>query len=206
MDGDHHDDGHGQTGLSWNAKRALAVCELLVERGIISGEEDVQRRVDDLERRSPADGARVVARAWVDPAFKSRLLKDAKGAVLELGYTLPHDAELAVVENTAERHNVSVCTLCSCYPTSLLGPPPDWYKSLAYRSRAVSEPRAVVREFGLGLRDDVEVRVLDSTADLRYLVLPARPDGTEEMSEEQLARLVTRDSMIGVTLAASPEG
>ena len=205
MGGDHHDDGHGQTALSPHAKRALAICELLAERGIISGE-DVQRRVDDLERRSPADGARVVARAWVDLAFKSRLLKDAKGAVLELGYALPHDAELAVVENTAERHNVIVCTLCSCYPTSLLGPPPDWYKSLAYRSRAVREPRAVVREFGLDLKDDVEVRVLDSTADLRYLVLPARPDGTEEMSEEQLARLVTRDSMIGVTLAASPEG
>ena len=123
----------------------------------------------------------------------------------ELGYTLPHDAELAVVENTDELHNMVVCTLCSCYPTTLLGPPPDWYKSLAYRSRAVREPRAVMAEFGFTPADGVEVRVLDSTADLRYLVLPARPAGTESMSEEELAGLVTRDSMVGVTAAESPQ-
>ena len=146
-----------------------------------------------------------MARAWVDPDFKARLIDDAKAAVAELGYTLPHDAELAVVENTDALHNMVVCTLCSCYPTTLLGPPPDWYKSLAYRSRAVREPRAVMAEFGFTPADGVEVRVLDSTADLRYLVLPARPAGTEGKSEEQLAGLVTRDSMVGVTAAESPQ-
>ncbi len=211
MSGNHDDDSHGDhpgmqgdVALSERAKRILAIQELLIEKGVIE-KEDVRRRANELNRRSPADGAKVVARAWVDPEFKARLLADAKAAVNELGYTLAHDAELAVVENTENLHNIVVCTLCSCYPTSLLGPPPDWYKSSAYRSRAVREPRAVMSEFGLTPGDDVEVRVLDSTADLRYLVLPTRPAGTEGMSEQELAQLVTRDSMIGVTNAIAPE-
>ena len=211
MSGNHDDDSHGDhpgmqgdVALSERAKRILAIQELLIEKGVIE-KEDVQRRANELNRRSPADGAKVVARAWVDPEFKARLLADAKAAVNELGYTLAHDAELAVVENTENLHNIVVCTLCSCYPTSLLGPPPDWYKSSAYRSRAVREPRAVMSEFGLTPGDEVEVRVLDSTADLRYLVLPARPAGTEGMSGQELAQLVTRDSMIGVTNAVTPE-
>ena len=211
MGADHNDASHGDhpgmlgdSALSDRAKRALAIRELLLEKGIIDAD-DVRRRADELHRRSPADGAKVVARAWIDADFKARLLDDAKAAVAELGYVLPHDAELAVVENTDELHNLVVCTLCSCYPTTLLGPPPDWYKSLAYRSRAVREPRAVMAEFGFTPADGVEVRVLDSTADLRYLVLPARPAGTEGMSEEELAALVTRDSMVGVTAAESPQ-
>ena len=211
MSGNHDNGSHGEhpgmqgdAALSERAKRILAIQELLIEKGVIE-KEDVQHRVNDLNRRSPADGAKVVARAWVDPEFKARLLADAKAAVNELGYTLPHEAELAVVENTESLHNIVVCTLCSCYPTSLLGPPPDWYKSSAYRSRAVREPRAVMSEFGLIPDDDVDVRVLDSTADLRYLVLPTRPAGTEGMSEQELAQLVTRDSMIGVTNAVAPE-
>lgn len=211
MSGNHDNDSHGDhpgmqgdVALSERAKRILAIQELLIEKGVIE-KEDVQRRANDLNRRSSADGAKVVARAWVDPEFKARLLADAKAAVNELGYSLAHDAELAVVENTENLHNIVVCTLCSCYPTSLLGPPPDWYKSSAYRSRAVREPRAVMSEFGLTPGDEVEVRVLDSTADLRYLVLPARPAGTEGMSEQELAQLVTRDSMIGVTNAVTPE-
>ena len=211
MGANHDDTPHGDhpgmlgdSALSDRAKRALAIRELLLEKGIIDAD-DVRRRADELHRRSPADGARVVARAWADSDFKARLLADAKAAVAELGYELPHEAELAVVENTDELHNIVVCTLCSCYPTTLLGPPPDWYKSLAYRSRAVREPRAVMAEFGFTPADGVEVRVLDSTADLRYLVLPARPAGSDGMSEEELARLVTRDSMVGVTAAESPQ-
>ena len=190
--------------LSYRAKRSLALQELLVEKGII-GEGDIQRVVDAMGARSPADGARVVARAWVDPGFKERLLSDARSAVAELGYSLATDTELDVVENTERVHHLVVCTLCSCYPTSLLGPPPDWYKSLAYRSRAVVEPRTVTQEFGLILDDNVEVRVVDSTADLRYLVMPRRPAGTDDLSEEELAKLVTRDSMIGVTDPLSPD-
>ena len=190
--------------LSDRAKRVLAMEELLVEKGTI-GRDDVRRLVDVSEARSPADGARVVARAWVDPDYKGRLLDDPEAALAELGYPLIGDAKLTVVENTDEVHHLVVCTLCSCYPASLLGLPPDWYKSFAYRSRAVVDPRGVMREFGLELGDDVEVRVVDSTADLRYLVLPHRPDGTEHMSEEELAALVTRDSMIGVAASRQPE-
>ena len=202
-----HEDHPGMvddSALSERARRALAIRELLIERGIIDAD-DVRRRADDLHRRSPADGAKVVARAWMDADFKARLLADAKAAVAELGYVLPHDAELAVVENTDALHNMVVCTLCSCYPTTLLGPPPDWYKSSAYRSRAVRQPREVMGEFGFAPPDGVQVRVLDSTADLRYLVLPQRPPGTDGMGEEELARLVTRDSMIGVTAADAPQ-
>ena len=177
--------------------------ELLVEKGVVEDGE-VEERARRVQSRSITDGARVVARAWTDSGFKGRLLADARSAVGELGLSLTHDAELAVMENTESVHHLVVCTLCSCYPTALLGPPPDWYKSAPYRRRAVVEPRAVMREFGLDLDEGVQVRVIDSTADLRYLVLPRRPGGTEGLSEEELAALVTRDSMIGVSEAQSP--
>ena len=182
------------------ATRILAIRQLLIDKGVITAAE-VDDIVQRARERTPADGAKVVARAWVDDAYKAQLLTDARGAVAAMGYRLSHDAELAVVENTAEVHHLVVCTLCSCYPTSLLGPPPDWYKSFAYRQRAVVEPRAVLREFGLELSDDVRVSVVDSTADVRYLVLPRRPPGTQAMAEDALAGLVTRDSMIGVAEA-----
>jgi nitrile hydratase len=204
-DHSHHPGIEGDTGLGYYARRARAMEALLVEKGICTPEE-VQREVNERDAKSPADGARVVARAWVDPEFKARLLADPRVALAELGYTLPDTTpQLAVVENTDQAHYLVVCTLCSCYPRMLLGHPPDWYKSLAYRSRAVVDPRGVMREFGLELDESVEVKVLDSTADLRYLVLPRRPAGTEQMSEEELAKLVTRDSMIGVTDALAPE-
>ncbi len=191
--------------LGYYARRAKAIEALLVEKGICSPDE-IQGMVDRVEARSPADGARVVARAWVDQEFKVRLLSDPEAALGELGYGLPPTTpKLEVVENTEKTHNLVVCTLCSCYPRNLLGRPPDWYKSLAYRSRAVVDPRGVIREFGLELSDEIEVRVLDSTADLRYLVLPRRPVGTEGMTEAELAELITRDSMIGVTEARTPE-
>jgi len=185
------------------ARRARALEELLVEKGVVS-REDVRAHVDWLVSRTPADGARLVARAWVDPAFKTRLLADARAAALELGLDPGPSPIVAAVENTDEVHHMVVCTLCSCYPRALLGPPPAWYKSLAYRSRAVSDPRGVLREFGLELAEGVELRVLDSTADLRYLVLPRRPAGCEAMSEEELVGLVTRDSMIGVAEPLAP--
>lgn len=180
----------------------IAVRELLVEKGIVT-EAEVQRTIDAMDSRSPANGARVVARAWVDPEFKARLLADASAASQEMGFDIG-SLRLIAVENTAEVHNVIVCTLCSCYPRNLLGLPPDWYKSRAYRSRVVRRPRAVLREFGLELPAEVTVRVHDSTADMRYIVLPARPAGTEGMSEEELAALVTRDSMIGTGIPRSP--
>ena len=189
--------------LSVRAGRLLAMEELLVEKGAI-GRDDVRRLLDVVEARSPVDGARVVARAWVDPDYRSRLLAEPEEALAELGYPLVGSAKLAVLENTDRLHHLVVCTLCSCYPTTLLGLPPDWYKSFAYRSRAVVDPRGVMREFGLEVGDDVEVRVVDSTADLRYLVLPVRPEGAERMSEEELAALVTRDSMIGTGVARAP--
>ena len=189
--------------LGHRATRIQAIQQLLIEKGLVTSAE-VEDIVARARVRKPADGAKVVARAWVDDAFKTRLVSDARAAVLELGYHLSHDAELAVVENTAAAHHLVVCTLCSCYPTSLLGPPPDWYKSFAYRQRAVVEPRAILAEFGLDLPDDVHVHVVDSTADVRYLVLPRRPDGSEGMSEDGLAGLVTRDSMIGVAEARRP--
>ena len=200
---DEHPGAQPDADLGDRARRALAMHELLVEKGVIpSGEVEEQSR--RIESRSITDGARVVARAWTDPGFKSRLLADSRSAVGELGLSLTRDAELAVVENTPSVHHLVVCTLCSCYPTALLGPPPDWYKSAPYRQRAVVEPRAVMREFGLDLDESVQVRVIDSTADLRYLVLPRQPAGTEGLSEEELAALVTRDSMIGVSEAGDP--
>jgi len=185
------------------AARVRALEELLVEKGVIT-REDVRVRVDWLVSRTPADGAGLVARAWVDPEFKELLLEDARMAALEVGLDPGPSPVVVALENTADVHHVVVCTLCSCYPKALLGPPPDWYKSLPYRSRAVSNPRGVLREFGLELADGVEVRVVDSTADIRYLVIPARPPGTEALSEDELAALVTRDSMIGVAQPSAP--
>ncbi len=199
-----HPGGTPDIRLSYRAKRSLAMQELLVEKGIIAPD-DIQRSVDSALARSPSDGAKVVARAWADPAFKQRLLENALAAIAELGYDFAADTGLVALENTDEMHHVVVCTLCSCYPGALLGPPPDWYKSFAYRSRVVIEPRAVLREFGLELESDIGVRVIDSTAEIRYLVVPRRPAGTEGMTEEQLAELVTRNSMIGVGLPLSPE-
>lgn len=195
---------HDDRGLTYYEKRTAAIQALLIEKGIVTADE-VRRQVEDMDSRTPAQGARAVARAWVDPVFKARLLSDAKAAVAELGIDAGSLAQLKVVENTETVHHMVVCTLCSCYPRAILGVPPDWYKSLNYRSRAVVEPRTVLREFGLELPPGVEVRVLDSTADLRYLVIPQRPAGTERMSEEALASLVTRDSMIGVARARTPD-
>jgi nitrile hydratase len=175
-----------------------AVRELLLAKGVFTGA-DHRRALETLDSWTPALGARVVARAWVDPQYKARLMTNAPAAVRELGID-PGPAHLVVVENTSGRHNLIVCTLCSCYPKRILGIPPDWYKSRNYRSRAVSEPRAVLAEFGTTLPEGVAVHVHDSTADLRYLVLPMRPEGTEGMSEDELAALVTRDSMVGVAV------
>ncbi len=208
--GHNHNHDHNHPGMApdaepgYYARRAQAIESLLVEKGICTTAE-VQGMVERIEARSPADGARVVARAWIDPDYKARLLTEPAAALAELGYTLPETTpQLSVVENTPTLHHLVVCTLCSCYPRALLGRPPDWYKSLAYRSRAVSDPRGVMREFGLNLPASVPVKVLDSTADLRYLVLPQRPAGTEGWAEDELAALVTRDSMIGVTAARQP--
>ncbi|MCC5859780.1 MAG: nitrile hydratase subunit alpha [Ectothiorhodospiraceae bacterium] len=182
----------------------IALRELLIERGVLSAGA-VHQQIDAMESRNPALGARVVARAWTDPMFKRALL-GAPLEAIEQAFELPMGGpvELKVLENTPEVHNVVVCTLCSCYPRMLLGPPPAWYKATAYRSRVVREPRAVLREFGLELPDHVEVRVSDSTADMRYLVLPQRPAGTEGWSAEALAGLVTRDCMIGTAVPRNP--
>ncbi len=176
----------------------VSLRELLVEKGVVT-EAQVEATVEDMRQRSPERGARVVARAWVDEGFRRRLLENGTRACEELGLDVPA-LRLVVVENTPEAHNMVVCTLCSCYPRMLLGIPPDWYKSRSYRSRAVSEPRAVLAEFGLQLEDEVTVRVHDSTADMRYLVLPMRPAGTEGWNEERLVSIVTRDCMIGVAV------
>ena len=176
----------------------LALKELLIEKGIFTADE-MRAAIEARDAIVPAQGARVVARAWTEPAYKARLLSDAPAAVREMGID-PGDTHLVVVENTPELHNVIVCTLCSCYPRQIIGLPPSWYKSREYRARVVREPRAVLREFGTELDRSVAVRVHDSTADMRYLVLPMRPAGSEGMSEAELAGLVTRDCMIGVTL------
>ncbi len=180
----------------------IAVRELLVEKGVFSAD-DVRAEIEAMDARSPAQGAAVVARAWTDPAFKASLLEDGTAACASLGLDMG-PINLVVVENTPQVHNVIVCTLCSCYPRFLLGIPPAWYKSKAYRSRVVREPRTVLREFGTELPGDVAVRVHDSTADMRYLVLPMRPAGTDGWSREALADLVGRDSLIGVTLPSQP--
>ena len=179
-----------------------ALRELLIEKGIFSAAE-LQRAIEAMEARSPALGAGIVARAWVDPTFRDSLFSHANSAVARFGVNMGL-AELMALENTPDCHNLVVCTLCSCYPRAMLGIPPSWYKSRAYRSRAVIDPRGVLAEFGLILPDGVRVRVHDSTADLRFIVVPERPAGTEGWSEERLARLVTRDSLIGVARALNP--
>ena len=182
------------------ALRVKALETLLKEKGLVD-EAAIDSLVDTFETKvGPRNGARVVAKAWTDPAFRKRLLENATKAVAELGYGGPEGGHLVAVENTSKVHNIVVCTLCSCYPWPVLGLPPVWYKSFAYRSRAVRDPRGVLKEFGVDLPANVEVRVWDSSAEQRYLVIPQRPKGTEGMSEEQLAELVTRDSMIGVGL------
>ena len=199
-----HDHGHHPVPPSDVEARALALESLLREKGLVSGDE-IDRIVSAYEHDiGPMIGARVVARAWVDHEYRRRLLSDAPSAVAELDLGSPPAGNLVVVENTPDVHNVVVCTLCSCYPWAVLGLPPSWYKSAAYRSRTVREPRAVLREFGLELPPSVRVNVWDSSSDLRYMVLPGRPAGTEGWSEDDLAALVTRDSMIGVALPQAP--
>jgi nitrile hydratase len=200
---DHDHDPITTDGEPAAAGRVRALEQLLVEKGVVQ-REDVRRNIDSLVSRSPADGARLVARAWVDPEFKARLLANARDAAHELDLDPGPSPVVVAVENTEKVHHMVVCTLCSCYPRALLGPPPDWYKSLPYRSRAVSDPHGVLAEFGVELDNDVELRVLDSTADVRYLVLPRRPAGSHELSEPELAELVTRDSMIGVAQPVPP--
>jgi nitrile hydratase len=179
------------------ALRVMALESLLVEKGLVDPAA-LDALIDTYEHKiGPRNGARVVARAWVDPDYKARLLSDGTAAVAELGYVNRDREHLVVVENTPERHNLVVCTLCSCYPWAVLGLPPNWYKSFPYRSRAVIDPRGVLREFGLDIDENVEIRVWDSTSEMRYLVLPERPPGSEDLTEEQLAGLVTRDAMIG---------
>jgi nitrile hydratase alpha subunit len=177
-----------------------AVRELLIEKKLIAADE-IRRQLEVLDSRSPALGAKAVARAWTDPAFRARLLANGRAACEELGISFYDDTQLIVIENTDKVHNLIVCTLCSCYPRPVLGLPPDWYKAKPYRARAVVEPRAVLAEFGTIIPDGMEVRVHDSTAMVRYLVLPKRPAGTEHFNEEELAALVTRDTMIGVVPA-----
>jgi len=190
--------GHHGDGPSPIERRVAALESLLVERGLITSDV-VDAVVETYERDvGPLNGARVVARAWVDPDYRQRLLADGTRAIGELGYGGAEGEHLVVLENTAEVHNLVVCTLCSCYPWPVLGLPPTWYKSFAYRARAVREPRAVMAEFGTAPADDVEVRVWDSSAEVRYMVLPLRPAGTDDLDEPALAALVTRDHMIGV--------
>ncbi len=207
MSGDHHDHDHhheGQEAPSATALRVKALESLLVEKGLVDPAA-IDALIDAYETKiGPRNGARVVARAWSDPAYKTRLLADASAAIAELGFLGSERAHMVAVENTAAVHNLVVCTLCSCYPWTVLGLPPVWYKSSAYRSRAVIDPRGVLRDFGVALAEGVAVRVWDSTAELRYLVLPQRPTGTENMGEDALAGLVTRDAMVGVALVAAP--
>jgi len=198
-----HDHDH-QAVPSDPALRVKALESLLVEKGLVDPAA-LDLLVDRYETKvGPRNGARVVARAWVDPAFKQRLLTDAPSAIAELGFTSGQGEHMQVVENGPKIHNLIVCTLCSCYPWTVLGLPPVWYKSAAYRSRAVIDPRGILREFGTQLEEDVEVHVWDSTAELRYIVLPERPQGTEHLSEDQLAELVNRDAMVGVSKVPAP--
>ncbi len=206
--GDGHDHGHGHDHTeppSDEALRVKALESLLVDKGLLDPAA-VDAVIDQYETKiGPRNGARVVARAWADPDFKRRLLENASEAMKEVGVSGLQGEDMVVLENTARVHNLVVCTLCSCYPWPVLGLPPNWYKSAPYRSRVVRDPRGVLDEFGTKLGDGVEVRVWDSNAEIRYLVLPERPAGTEDMDEAALAELVTRDSMIGVAMALSPE-
>ena len=213
MPHDHHDYDHlspsghpyredNDGPLSYWQTMEIAVRELMVEKGEVTATE-ISNQIDLMDARNPSNGAQVVARAWTDPAFKARLMANGSEATREMGFDIG-PMHLVAVENTADIHNLIVCTLCSCYPRNLLGLPPDWYKTREYRSRAVHEPRSVLREFGVELPENTALRVHDSTADMRYIVLPARPEGTENMDAEALAELVTRDSMIGVGLPKMP--
>jgi nitrile hydratase subunit alpha len=202
MSGHHHHD--HQAVPSDLTLRVKALESLLVEKGLVDPAA-LDALIDTYEHKvGPRNGARVVARAWIDPAYKQRLLTDATSAIAELGFGGAQGEHMLALENTPQVHNVVVCTLCSCYPWSVLGLPPAWYKSAPYRSRAVIDPRGVLHEFGLEIPENVEVRVWDSTAELRYLVLPERPAGTEKFTEDQLAALVTRDAMVGVAKVGSP--
>ena len=195
----HHHDDHGQEPPSDIALRVKALESLLVEKGLVDPAA-LDAIVDHYEHRvGPRNGARVVARSWTDPAYRDRLRNDATAAIAELDFTGRQGEHMVAVENGPQVHNLVVCTLCSCYPWTVLGLPPVWYKSAPYRSRAVIDPRGVIAEFGTTLADDVEVRVWDSTAEVRYLVIPERPPGTEALSEDALAALVTRDGMVGTT-------
>lgn len=203
-DHDHHDHDHGQDVPSETALRVKALESLLVEKGLVDPAA-LDAIVDAFENRiGPRNGARVIAKAWTDPDYKARLMTDATAAIAELGYSGSQGEHMVVVENTPEVHNLVVCTLCSCYPWPVLGLPPVWYKASAYRSRAVIDPRGVLGELGLSVPENVSVRVWDSTAEIRYLVLPERPAGTEDLDVEKLADLVTRDAMIGVARVARP--
>ena len=215
-DHDDHDDAHGHAHPHAPPQKdhdagpagtyevlEEAIRSLLIEKGVLTGQE-IAAQVDVMDSRSPALGAKVVARAWTDPAFKRRLLSDTRAALADIGIDIGTLAEFRTVENRPQVHNVIVCTLCSCYPKMLLGIPPAWYKSLAYRSRTVVDPRGVLAEFGVEVPTGAEVRVHDSTADLRYIVLPMRPKETKDWGEKELAKLVTRDSMIGTAIPAAP--
>lgn len=186
------------TPLAYHQIMQMAVASLLIEKGVFSAD-DMRTQIEHMDAISPARGARLVARAWVDDGFRGRLLSDSKTAAAEIDIDLG-PIPILVMENTPETHNLVVCTLCSCYPRFLLGHPPDWYKSRSYRSRAVREPRRVLAEFGTEIDPDCQIRIHDSTADMRYMILPMRPAGTEGMGEEELAGLATRDSLIGVTV------
>ena len=203
MTHDHDHDPITRADEPATAMRVRALEAFLVEKGLVTREE-LRERIDWLVSRTPTDGARLVARAWIDDDFRERLLADARQAALELHLDPGPSPVVVALENTETVHHMVVCTLCSCYPRALLGPPPDWYKSLPYRSRAVSDPRGVLREFGLELPEGTDLRVVDSTADMRYLVVPRRPAGTESLDEHALAALVTRDSMIGVAEPLEP--
>ena len=201
-----HENGHSHGENSeYYSKRAQAMQALLIEKGVCTLD-DILTMADKIDSRSPEDGAKILAHAWVDPDYKKRLLANAEAAFLELGYDLPETSpKITVLENTDDVHNMAVCTLCSCFPRAIIGRPPAWYKELSYRSKVVVDPRGVLQEFGTVLDEATQVRVIDSSADYRYLILPNRPAGTENMTEEELAKLITQESMIGVGLALSPE-
>ena len=204
---DHgHENGHSHGENSeYYSKRAQAMQALLIEKGVCTLD-DILTMADKIDSRSPEDGAKILAHAWVDPDYKKRLMANAEAAFLELGYDLPETSpKITVLENTDDVHNMAVCTLCSCFPRAIIGRPPAWYKELSYRSKVVVDPRGVLQEVGTVLDEAIQVRVIDSSADYRYLILPNRPAGTENMTEEELAKLITQESMIGVGLALSPE-
>ena len=201
----HHHEDHEHESESYASLRTRALESLLIEKGYLTTDA-IDALVKTYEEDiGPMNGAKVVARAWLDPDYKARLLEDGTSAIAELGFQGAEGSEIVVLENTPGVHNVVVCTLCSCYPWPVLGLPPNWYKSFAYRSRMVIEPRAVLKEFGLEVDDSTEVRVWDSNAEIRYMVLPERPEGTDAMTEGQLSDLVTRDAMVGVARARFPE-